>query len=239
MRATSLIAILILVLGGSLLAWLLSFPGTAIYVTVVAVSLAVALQKYVASFFGFFLIRVSRLFEVGDRIRMGNIKGDVKKVGLFHFILEEVGEDEKMGGELTGRLLHIPNLLVLDQPVLNYSKDYSARHGQIHSDYIFDEIRIPLTTKSDVEKASALLEGILKAEDGDILAQAQTAFRNGYPDFMKEAMNGPRVLVHIEPQRIWIKGKFVTPVRTRNELRTRIYLRFLKEIGNSSEVQLA
>jgi len=47
------------------------------------------------------------------------------------------------------------------------------------------------------------------------------------------------VLVHIEPQRIWVKGKFVTPVRTRNELRTRIYLHFLKEIGNSSEIQLA
>ena len=239
MRVTSLVAILILVLGTALVAWLLSNPRTAIYITVVAVALAVALQKYVASFFGFFLIRFSRLFEVGDRIRMGLIKGDVKNVGLFHFILEEVGEDEKMGGELTGRLLHIPNLLVLDQPVLNYSKDYSARHGQIHSDYIFDEIRIPLTPKSDVEKASALLEQILKIEDGDILAQAQTTFRNGYPDFMKEAMNGPRVLVHIEPQRIWIKGKFVTPVRTRNELRTRMYLHFLKEIGRSEDVQLA
>jgi hypothetical protein len=52
-------------------------------------------------------------------------------------------------------------------------------------------------------------------------------------------MNGPRVLVHVEPQRIWIKGKFVTPVRTRNELRTRMYLRFLKEIGKSAEVELA
>lgn len=63
---------------------------------------------------------------MGDRIRIGNTKDDVRHVGLLHTTLEEVGEDEKLGGELTGRLLYVPNLIILDQPVLNYSKDYST-----------------------------------------------------------------------------------------------------------------
>ena len=237
-RSTPVLAVLILLLGVALVGGLLMFPRTAVYVSLVTVGLALSLQKYVASFFGYFVIRLSRIFDVGDRIRLENIKGDVKHIGLLHFTLEEVGEDEKLGGELTGRLFHIPNLLILDKPLLNYSKDYSRR-GQIQSDYIFDEVRIPLTPKSNVEKASGLLEDILKAEDAEVLAQARLAFQNGYPEFLKEAESGPRVLVHIEPQRFWIKGKFVTSLRTRNELRTKIYFRFLKEIATDSEVQLA
>ena len=126
---------LFLILGAIVAAGLIT--GQAIYSSIIAIGLALALQKYVASYFGYFLISFSQIFKIGDRIRIGNIKGDVKRIGLFHFMLEEVGEDEKLGGELTGRLFHIPNLMVLDQAVLNYSKDYSRR-GQIHSDYIFD-----------------------------------------------------------------------------------------------------
>ena len=237
-RSTPVLAVLVLLLGAALLGALLLFPRTAVYVSLVTVALALALQKYVASFFGYFVIRISRIFDVGDRIRIGTIKGDVKSLGLLHFILEEVGEDEKLGGELTGRLLHIPNLTILDQAVLNYSKDYSRR-GQIQSDYIFDEVRIPITSKSNVELACRLLEDILRAEDAEVLAQARLAFQDGYPDFLREAESGPRVQVALEPQRVWVKGKFVTQLSTRNQLRTRICLRFLKEIEKDQGVQLA
>ncbi|MDO8636002.1 MAG: mechanosensitive ion channel, partial [Dehalococcoidia bacterium] len=134
-----------------------------IYVSVVALGLSLALQKYIGSYFGYFLISFSQIFRVGDRIRIGNIKGDVKRIGLFHFMLDEVGEDEKLGGELTGRILHIPNLIVLDQPVLNYSKDYSRKGKLIHSEFIFDEIRIPLSTQSNTLKAVKILEQLLAA----------------------------------------------------------------------------
>jgi hypothetical protein len=45
--------------------------------------------------------------------------------------------------------------------------------------------------------------------------------------------------VHIEPQRIWIKGKFVAPLRKRNDLRSEIMLQFLKEINGSPDIKLA
>ena len=86
-------------------------------------------------------------------------------VGMLHTTLEEVGEDEKLGGELTGRLLQVPNLIILDQSVLNYSKDYSVQYETISSDYMFDEVRIPLTTDSNLEKAMGILEEILKKQD--------------------------------------------------------------------------
>lgn len=143
----------------------LRLPQLAIYIPVIAIGLALALQKQIANFFGYFVITVSLIYGRGDRIRIGDTKGDVQKVGLVHTILEEVGEGDKLGGELTGRLIHMPNLLVLDQPVLNYSQDYSVTHKRIYSSYIFDEVRIALSTDSDVQAAVRLLDDIVKSED--------------------------------------------------------------------------
>lgn len=214
-------------------------PQVGVSVPIIAVGLALALQKYTASVVASFVITFSNIYALGDRIRIGNIKGDVRKVSLLHTTLEEVGEDEKMGGELTGRLLHVPNLLVLDQPVLNYSKDYSVYNKTIASDYVFDEVRIPISSNSDPEKAAEMLERILKSEDELYLREARQVFQDSYPRFFKEALNDPRVLVHIEPSLIWLKGKFVTSVRNRNELRSKIQLRFVKETKGRADIKLA
>jgi small-conductance mechanosensitive channel len=215
-------------------------PQMAIYIPILAVGMALALQKYTASFAAYFVIIFSRIYDIGDRIRIGGIKGDVRSIGWLHSTLEEVGEDEKLGGELTGRLLHVPNLIILDSPVLNYTKDYTANYKTISSDYMFDEVRIPITTVSNVERAVALLEAILKEQDEVHIKGAEKTFLNGYPKFLDEALNGPRVIIHIEPQRIWIKGKFVTPVKGRNELRSTIIMQFIKETRDyKSDIKLA
>ncbi|MBI2916414.1 MAG: mechanosensitive ion channel [Chloroflexi bacterium] len=213
--------------------------GASVYVYLVAIGLALALQKYIASFAAYFLIFFGGIAHVGNRIRIGNLKGDVRHIGLFHFVLEEVGEDEKLGGELTGRLLHVPNLIILDQPVLNYSKDYSDGDVPISSDYIFDEIRIPLTLDSDIPKACRLLESIVLQNDWPYMEEAKRLFKDNYPGFLNEAEHGSRIQVHVEPQRIWLWGKFVTPVKERNNLRTKLLLEFLAHAKATQGVRLA
>ncbi len=215
----------------------------AVYLSVLTIGLALALQKYVASFFGYFVITASKMLQVGDRIRITNIKGDVRHIGLFHLVLDEVGEDEKLGGELTGRIMHVPNLVVLDQPVLNYSKGF-IRVGSVGSkstpcEYVFDEIRIPVSVLSNVRRAAKLLEEIIQTEDEPYIRDARIAFKNRYPTFLQEADAAKRTLVHIEAGKVWIKGKFVAPFRARNELRSRIYLKFLEHTGKDSDINLA
>ncbi len=215
------------------------FGGAAVYLSVIAIGLALALQKYVSSYFGYFVIIVSGIFRIGDRIRIGSFKGDVRHVGFLHFTLDEVGEDEKLGGELTGRVLHIPNLIVLDQPVLNFSKGYSEAGKTLNCDYIFDEIRVALTSSSNVAKAAKILEDTIASIDTAYVEEAKTAFKARFPSFLKEAESAPRVLIHLEPQRVWLKGKFVCPYRIRNQLRTLIYMRFLERITSESDIRLA
>ena len=133
MVTAALALILVMALVASTIFAALYVPQVAIYVPILTIGIALALQKFIASFIAYFLIIFSRIYELGDRIRIDNMKGDVRRIGLVHTVLQEVGEDEKLGGEVTGRLLHVPNLMVLDQSVLNYSKDYSIKKQIIFS----------------------------------------------------------------------------------------------------------
>jgi len=214
-------------------------PQTTAYASIVAIGLALALQKYIASFFGYFVIMFTRIYEKGDRIRVGNVKGDVRTLGFLHTSLEEVGEDEKLGGEVTGRIVHLPNLVILDQPVLNYSKDYLSQGKKVQSDYIFDEVRIPITTDSNAQAALSLLDSIIKDQEKNYLEDACNTFQDDYPNFLKEAISGPRVLVFVDPGHIWVKGKYVAPLKNRNQLRSDILLRFLQEAATKTDVKMA
>ncbi len=210
----------------------------AIYISIIAIGLALALQKYVASYFGYFIIVFSNMLHVGDRIRIGSYKGDVRHIGIFYLTLDEVGEDEKLGGELTGKILHIPNLVLLDQPVLNFSKGCVKGNKTMQCDYIFDEIRIPISSDSDITAAASLLEDIINTEDEEYLRQSIIVFAENYPSFLREAETDRRVLIHVEPDKIWLKGKFVAPYRVRNDLRTRMYMRFIEESRAGGKIKL-
>ncbi len=223
---------------GSLIAIAL-YSNLAIYISIIAIGLALALQKYVASYFGYFIIVFSNMLHEGDRIRIDSYKGDVRHIGLFFLTLDEVGEDEKLGGELTGKILNIPNLIVLDKPVLNFSKSYVKKGQTLQCDYIFDEIRIPISSDSDIARAAILLEEIIDEEDGAYLDLSREVFRENYPAFLHEAEINRRVLIHVDEQRIWLKGKFVVPYKLRNQLRTKMYLHFLKHVGQESNIKLA
>lgn len=223
---------------GSLIAVAL-YSNLAIYISIIAIGLALALQKYVASYFGYFIIVFSNMLHEGDRIRIDSYKGDVRHIGVFFLTLDEVGEDEKLGGELTGKILSIPNLIVLDKPVLNFSKSYEKKGRKMQCDYIFDEIRFPVSSDSDIARAALLLEEIINEEDCEYLALAKEAFRENYPAFLHEAESNRRVLIHVDEQRIWLKGKFVAPYKLRNQLRTKMYLHFLERAGQESNIKLA
>jgi small-conductance mechanosensitive channel len=215
------------------------FSNLAIYISIIAIGLALALQKYVASYFGYFIIVFSNMLHEGDRIRIDSYKGDVRHIGIFYLTLDEVGEDEKLGGELTGKILHVPNLIVLDKPVLNFSKGYEKNCKMLQCDYIFDEIRIPLSSDSDVTRAVRLLEKIINSEDEVYQKESQEVFKENYPTFLSEAESNRHVLIHVDENRIWLKGKFVTPYRLRNELRTRMYLKFIECIHEETAIKLA
>ena len=84
-----------------------------------------------------------------------------------------------------------------------------------------------------------MLEETIVAHDTQFVEEAKKEFKDNYPNFLDEVSKSPRILVHIEPQRIWLKGKFVAPFRIKNELRTKILMDFAREVGKNSDIKFA
>ncbi len=119
--------------------------------------LAFALQKVVLSLAGYLVILRGNTFNVGDRIAMGGVRGDVIALDFLFTTIMEMGEPDSvrggattwvMGRQYTGRLVSVSNGQIFDEPVFNYSRDLP---------YIWDEIHVPIAYGDDRVRAEHIL----------------------------------------------------------------------------------
>src|ERR1700678_3358117 len=114
---------------------------------VAGAGVAVALQDVLASIAGAFSIGFSKLYTVGDRVQIGDTRGDVIDIGLLRTTLMETGN--WVSKDLyNGRIVRIPNSAVLKGSVFNYSQGFQ---------FIWDEIKVLVTTTSDCQLAREML----------------------------------------------------------------------------------
>src|ERR1700685_4445693 len=132
---------------------------------VAGAGVAVALQDVLASIAGGFWIGFSKLYTVGDRVQIGDIRGDVIDIGLLRTTLMETGN--WVSKDLyNGRIARIPNSPVLKGSVFNYSQGFR---------FIWDEIKVVLTGTSDPQLARAILLRVAKEAIGEYLFEAQSS----------------------------------------------------------------
>ena len=120
--------------------------------------LAFALQKVVTSFAGYFVILRGKTFNVGDRITMGGVRGDVIALNFIQTVIMEMGEPPSVQGsdpgqwvqsrQYSGRIVTVTNAKIFDEPVYNYTRDFP---------YIWEEIHLPISYKDDRYQAEKIL----------------------------------------------------------------------------------
>src|SRR5882757_4543923 len=134
---------------------------------VVGAGVAVALQDVLASIAGAFSIGFSRLYAIGDRVQIGDTRGDVIDIGLLRTTLMETGN--WVSKDLyNGRIVRVPNSAVLKGPIFNYSQGFQ---------FIWDEIKVVFTTCSDCQLARDMLTRVTKEVIGDYLTEAQISWK--------------------------------------------------------------
>jgi small-conductance mechanosensitive channel len=136
----------------------------------------VALQDVVASLGGFVAIGFSNLYRVGDRIQVNETKGDVVDISVMRTTIMETGK--WVSGDLyNGRIVRIPNSTVLKGLVFNYSQGFR---------FVWDEIRIPLTSESDHSYAREMLLRVGEETVNDYLSEAQDAWKQVVDNYRVE-----------------------------------------------------
>jgi len=136
--------------------WFRGFQSLSTYLGLLSAGLAIALQVPLVNLAGWIFILWRRPFSVGDRIQIGDVRGDVIDQRIFMFTLMEIGNwvDAEQS---TGRVVHIPNGKVFQEPLANYTEGF---------EYIWNEIAVLVTFESNWEAAKEIL-GEIAIKHGD------------------------------------------------------------------------
>ena len=139
--------------------------------SVLGAGLALALHQVLMCATGWVLLQAQRHYDVGDRVQIGDVRGDVSDIGILHTTLVEIGNWVN-ADQSTGRLVTVPNSYVITQPVYNYTREF---------DYIWNEISVLVTFESNWRKAQELMLGFAQQGAEEIQekfrAQAQRMAR--------------------------------------------------------------
>lgn len=129
---------------------------------------AYALQDIISSAAGWFVAIGGGGYRMGDRIRIGDVHGDVVDISLIRTWLMEVGLPNETG-QSTGCLVSFPNNILLRQPVYNFTTGTRS---------LWQELSFTITYESDWQAAEQiLLEATGEINTEELVAQAKEEIR--------------------------------------------------------------
>ena len=191
---------------------------------VAGAGVAVALQDVLASIAGAFSIGFSKLYAVGDRVQIGDTRGDVIDIGLLRTTLLETGN--WVSKDLyNGRIVRIPNSTVLKGSVFNYSQGFH---------FIWDEIKVLLTTTSDFQLAKEMLLRVAKEAIGEYLVEAQTSWKAMSDNYQStNPPLDPIVALVVNAGSLEFTISYVVDYTKRIAMQDQLFTRVVEEIANS------
>jgi len=191
---------------------------------VAGAGVAVALQDVLASIAGAFSIGFSKLYTVGDRVQIGDTRGDVIDISLLRTTLMEVGS--WVGRDLySGRIVRIPNNAVLKGSVFNYSQGFR---------FIWDQIKVVLTITSDAALARAMLLRVASEAVGEYLVAAQNSWNAVSDDYRTENPPiEPVVALAVNAASLEFTVNYVVDYTKRTEMQDRLFTKIVEEVGKS------
>ncbi|MEZ5105907.1 MAG: mechanosensitive ion channel [Draconibacterium sp.] len=154
--------------------WISAFRQFGAFLGLFTAGLAIALKDPVTNLAGWFFIIFRKPFIVGDRVQIGQHAGDVVDIRLFQFSILEIGNWVE-ADQSTGRIIHIPNGKVFQEPQANFSSGFN---------YIWNEIPVRITFESNWEKAKSILTDIIKNHAEHISHDAEKEIFEASRNFM-------------------------------------------------------
>ncbi len=109
-----------------LIIWAEDLKDAALIVSAFAVAIVLSLKEVIMCMTGWWLKLAGGHFQVGDRIEIDGLIGDVMDYGVLTITLLEV-EPNSVGEQRSGSVVTIPNSLLLSKALTNQTKAFSYR----------------------------------------------------------------------------------------------------------------
>jgi len=210
--------------------WFSGLGQFATFAGLVSAGIAIALRDIVADFAAWIFIVTRRPFRVGDRIEIGEHRGDVIDIRVFQFTLMEVG-NWVHADQSTGRVLHIPNGMVMTHPLANYSRGFR---------YIWNEIPVLVTFESDWRKAKEILEAVISERAENLSERAQGMVREASKKFMIfYSTLTPTVYTSVEASGVLLTMRYLCQPRQRRGSEQAVWEDVLEAFGREPGIDFA
>lgn len=190
----------------------LSLVGFAVAIVLITKELAMCLT-------GGMLRSSSGMFDIGHRIELRKLRGDVIDMNMLTTTILEIGP-EQLTHMYTGRAVVLPNSMFLSEPLINES--YTR-------DYVLQTTIVPLTRPSDWERAETHLLQAANEECAEFLDMARRHIqRVARREGIEVPPIDPRVMLQFpKPEEINLVLRFPAPARRKGRVEQAILRRYL------------
>ena len=221
-------AFLMVLIIGSI--WFQGVASLSTFLGLASAGLAVAMHDTIANVAGFFFIEARKPFRVGDRIELEGFKGDVIDIRLFQFSIVEVGNWID-ADQSTGRIIHVPNSIVLRAPLSNY---------HIGFEYIWNEIPVLVTFESNWKRAKELLQKIAHENAESLSNGAQAQIRQAARKYLIIAGTlTPTVYTSVKDSGVMLTIRYLVDPRQRRDTEQEMWEDILNAFAAEPEIDLA
>jgi small-conductance mechanosensitive channel len=213
-----------------LVIWLGLGSNFTVAMGILGAGIAFASQEVIGSFAGYLNIVMGNLFRIGDRVRVGNVVGDVLDISILRTTVMEIGEWVK-ADQYTGRVVSVANRVVFSDPVFNYTQHWS---------YLWDEITIPITYGSDWRHAGEIMLQHGREYSSHLQTQAQAglhALMKRYP--VHDMPVEPLLYIVMTDNWIEMTLRYVVEARKRRGVRGQLHLELLQHFGSEADITVA
>lgn len=194
----------------------------------IGLALSWSLQTPIESFTGWLMNSFQRYYRVGDRIRVGDVFGDVYRIDFLTTTVWEIGGPYQPGSvqaeQPTGRMVTFPNNEILTGTVINVTGDFP---------FIWDELAVAVANESDIQLASNVLEGVAK----ELLGTYMREPAQQYGQLLKKAglaysvPEKPQVFISLEDSWTNVVIRYLVAAREGRKWKSELTFRCMQELN--------
>jgi len=201
----------------------------------IGAGIAFALQKVITAIAGYFVLLRGKTFNLGDRITMGGVRGDVIALGFIQTTIMEMGQPPPeqadapamwvRARQYTGRIVTVTNDKIFDQPVYNYTRDFPL---------LWEEMQVPISYKDDRRRAEEIMLDVARRHTVKIAELGEEALKELERRYAtKRADLEPRVYMWLTDNWVEMSLRFIANDSGIRELKDQMSREILDQLDRA------
>lgn len=210
--------------------WFSALGSLGTFLGLLSAGIAIALKDPVTDMAGWLFLIWRKPFDVGDRIQVGNAKGDVIDIRVFKFTILEIGNWVD-ADQSTGRVIHIPNHKIFSDDIANYTSDF---------EFIWNELGVLVTFESDWKKAKKILQEVVEENMQEFVELAREEVKRAEKSYLIQYRYlTPIVYTSVKDSGINLTIRYLSDPRKRRGIAQSIWESILEHFAEHDDIDFA